>query len=65
MLRTFGLFGVIISTLVSSAGAGIGIGYWGWQNWGWPSWVTAVTTAAGLGLGFYRVYLISKKEWGA
>jgi hypothetical protein len=65
MLRTIGLFGIIVSELLGITGVGMALGYLAWSKWGFPMWTIGVTTTAGLAFAFYRVYLISKKEWGA
>lgn len=63
MLRTLGLFGVIVTDLVAYTGAGVGLGYWLWHKWnlGWA--MVPVFSLAGLSLAFYKIYLLSKKEW--
>ncbi len=64
MIRTFGLFGVIVSYLIGASAAGIALGYAVQKYLGFPSWTMVITLMLGLALGFYRVYQISKKEWG-
>jgi F0F1-type ATP synthase assembly protein I len=61
-LKNLGLFAVIVGDLMGYTGAGIGIGYLAWVKLGAPWWVLLVTTLAGLGLAFYRVYQVSQRE---
>jgi F0F1-type ATP synthase assembly protein I len=61
-LKKLGLFTIIVSDLMGYTGAGIGIGYLAWTKWGAPWWVLLMTSLAGLGLAFYRLYKISEKE---
>jgi hypothetical protein len=59
--KKLGLFTVIVSELVGFSGAGIGIGYLAWTKLEAPVWVMILSSSAGLGIAFYRVYQISKK----
>ena len=61
-LRQLGLLGVIVSELIGLSGAGIGLGYFLWKKCGAPGWILILTSLLGLSYGFYRVYLLSKKE---
>lgn len=61
-LRQIGLLTVIISELIGYTGAGIGIGYLAWSKWSAPWWVLLLSSLLGLGLAFYRMYLVSQRE---
>lgn len=63
-LRTFGLFGLIVSDLLLCTGVGIGAGYYAQKQFGAPAWVILITGSAGLALAFYRIYRYAKKEFG-
>ncbi len=62
-LRQIGLLTVIVSELIGFTGAGVGLGYLAWSKWNAPWWVLVITSMAGLFLAFYRVYLLSKREF--
>jgi F0F1-type ATP synthase assembly protein I len=58
-----GLFSVITAEILVSTGIGIGAGYLLWKKAGFPIWTMAVLSLVGLCFAFYRIYLISKKDW--
>lgn len=60
--RQLGLFSMIVTDLVTYSGAGIGLGYLAWRKLGAPWWVLLLMSVAGLGVAFYKIYLVSQKE---
>ena len=60
-MRSLGLFSVIVADLIGSSAVGVGLGYVLYTYAGFPRWFIAVTSLAGVSLGMYRVYQISKK----
>ena len=61
--RGLGLLSVITADLLGYSGAGIALGYWLWKKVGLPWWVLLLFSMVGLGLAFYRLYEVSKKDW--
>lgn len=61
--RGLGLLSVITADLLGCTGAGVGLGYWLWKKVGLPWWVLLACSVAGLVLAFYRLYVISKRDW--
>lgn len=62
-LRKFGLVSVIIGELFGYTAVGVGLGYVAWSKWHAPIWVLVLTSMASLGLAFYRLTQILRKEW--
>jgi hypothetical protein len=61
--KGLGLFGVITGELLGASVIGIGTGYLLWKKVGLPWWVLLVCSVAGLSVAFYRLYLISRKDF--
>jgi F0F1-type ATP synthase assembly protein I len=61
--KGLGLFGVITGELLGASVVGIGTGYLLWKKLGFPWWVLLVCSIAGLSVAFYRLYLISRKDF--
>lgn len=62
-VRSLGILLVVVWELLITTGIGVAIGYFAWNRWGAPWWVLLLSSLAGLSLGFYRLYLTSKKDW--
>jgi F0F1-type ATP synthase assembly protein I len=62
-IRGLGLFGVITAELLGASVVGVGSGYLLWKKAGMPWWVLLVCSVAGLSVAFYRLYLISRKDF--
>jgi hypothetical protein len=60
--RKLGLFGVIVTDVFGASAAGVGFGYLLREKAGAPWWVMILTAGAGLALGMYHLYFLSKRE---
>lgn len=61
-VKGVGLFGVITGELLGASFVGIGTGYLLWKKVGLPWWSLLVCSLVGLGVAFYRLYLISQRN---
>ena len=62
-MKGLGLFGVITAELLGASVVGIGSVYLLWKKAGFPWWSLLVCSVLGLTVAFYRLYLISKKDF--
>lgn len=60
-LRGLALLTTVVADLLGYTGAGLAIGYLAWSKWGAPWWVLVISSVSGLGLAFYRLYLLAQK----
>jgi F0F1-type ATP synthase assembly protein I len=61
--KGLGLFAVVSSEFFVSTGLGVGAGYLLWKKAGFPVWTMGILSVLGLCFAFYRLYLISQKDW--
>jgi F0F1-type ATP synthase assembly protein I len=61
--KGLGLLTVVTSEFLVSTGLGVGAGYLLWKKAGFPVWTMAILSFLGLCFAFYRLYLISQKDW--
>jgi hypothetical protein len=59
--RDLALFGMVVGTMLTSIGAGLGIGWWLWSHMGLPWWVIPPLAIAGLVLAMTRIVRVSKE----
>jgi F0F1-type ATP synthase assembly protein I len=62
-VKAMGLFSVILTEFLGFTGVGVGAGYLLWKKAGFPAWTMGVLSFLGLCFAFYRLYLISQKDW--
>jgi F0F1-type ATP synthase assembly protein I len=62
-VKGVGLLGVITVELLGASIVGIGSGYLLWKKAGFPWWTLLVCSVAGLSVAFYRLYLISRRDF--
>ena len=58
-----GLLYAVSSEMLVSTGLGVGAGYLLWKKAGFPSWTMAILSFLGLIFAFYRLILLSKKDF--
>lgn len=61
-VRQLGLVSAIVVDILGYTGAGIGLGYLAWTRLAAPWWILLVTSSAGLTLGMYQLYRLSRRE---
>ena len=61
-LKKLGLLAVILTDIFGYSLAGIGLGYLAWTKLKLPIWVMILSSVAGLVVGFFRLYEITKKN---
>jgi hypothetical protein len=62
LVKKIGLISVIVVDIVGYTVGGVAAGYLLWSKLGFPWWVLLITSSAGLSLGMYRLYQLTKKE---
>jgi F0F1-type ATP synthase assembly protein I len=61
-LKKLGLLTLIVSELLGYSLAGVGLGYLAWSKFKMPWWILLLSSMMGLGLAFYRINELSKKD---
>ena len=54
-VRSYGLFGVIVSEVFGTTAGAAGLGYWLYKSGHAPAWLAALLAMAGAVLGFWRL----------